>query len=265
MNKTLLVSRKNVVLRDATEEEVKLGLPVEEDGEEYALVRARDQLKRAIYEQRGECQLRRPNGTFVGRVTNPDEQRDGSSKRKCPAPQHCQCKKWAGAIEGFHHEACTFNALAPEDEQHPAWKAKKRQQERVFTDSKTDKTVKELAGPKLIAPEDCQCVDWADREEGRHHGLCSFREAWEEANPFETAIEETIIETDSEEQDPNELVLFSVQQSRIARDASEEEIAMAAEKDVPLITLDGSMYLVIKRKEALAESQPEESQEKESA
>jgi hypothetical protein len=126
-------------------------------------------------------------------------------------------------------------------------------------------------GEPIVGPDGCQCEQWEGTEKGFHNDICVHKSAWEAAHP-ETLLAEddtsdasdtlvpAALETEAQSRRQarlDELVLYDSQKRKIARSASPEEIQEIQSKDVPLLTIGETDYLVISRAEVLFELEEE--------
>jgi hypothetical protein len=208
---------------------------------------AREELKKRIFEQHGDTQLRAPSGRILGTARAPEksarvpiEKSIVRGTHHAVSPRECICREWQKPTgkEAEHHPICVHK-------QH--WEAQQQRspdlpRERAVVNgpgataaaaaaSEDTASSAEPAKPPVVPPDGCVCQEWAGVVAGKHHPLCSFRKAWE-AQQGEPAPQLVELETGTP-----------------LREASADEIAASkrkAEEDgVGALELsDGKLYYV---------------------
>lgn len=219
---------------------------------------ARDALKRRIFAQLGDAQLRAPSGRILGTARAPEksarvpiERSIARGAHHAVSPRECLCREWQkpAGKEDQHHPICVHKGH---------WEAQQARspdvlRERAVVNGPRDDqapapTAATLDGvapapavgaqpsstpapPPPPAPADCVCREWAGATPDKHHALCTFRGAWEAQAGQPT------------------LQLVELETGTVFREATEEEAAAskqkATEDGVGAIELsDGKLYYV---------------------
>jgi hypothetical protein len=220
---------------------------------------ARDELKNRIFAVHGDAQLRAPSGRILGTARAPEksarvpiERSVARGAHHAVSPRECICREWqkpAGKADE-HHPICVHKGH---------WEAQQARSPDVLrprsvvngprgdgdqepADATADAVTPTAAAsemppvpapvaPPAPPPTECLCREWAGATSGKHHPLCTFRNAWE-AQEGQTAPQLVELETGS-----------------VIREATDEEASAskqkAAEDGVGAIELsDGKLYYV---------------------
>ena len=146
--KSKLISESGVILRDVTEDELKIlaelarrvkhtrrGIEwVNEDKSKIIRVvpddtkpgtfvtkqtidgmpvdTGRARMRAEFFARYGECQLRLSNGKFLASIRDPQKLKVSRSGT-APRPEQCKCKTWGTPHPKRHHQNCHWNEFAP--------------------------------------------------------------------------------------------------------------------------------------------------------
>jgi hypothetical protein len=228
-------------------------------------VAAREQLKRRIYTQHGQSQVRAPSGRILGTVRAPEKSRRVPIEKSIArgahhavSPAECVCREWQKppGKGGEHHPICLHKAHWEAQQARSPDLPRERALRTAQSAAEAEKPSTPLANdvlastaappaepetppepepavpkPAGTAPEDCVCQEWAGVVRGKHHTLCTFRVRWERAHPSPTP---TLVELET---------------GKVVREASQEEVEASKQKEaedgVGAIELsDGKLYYV---------------------
>jgi hypothetical protein len=221
---------------------------------------ARDALKRRIFVQLGDAQLRAPSGRILGTARAPEksarvpiERSIARGAHHAVSPRECLCREWQkpAGKEDEHHPICVHKGHweaqqarspdvlreraivnGPRDDESPrSSEAATNEAPPAHQTPATPASTPTPAPPPPPAPTDCVCREWAGTTPGKHHPLCAFRGSWE-AQAGEPALQLVELETGT-----------------VLREATDEEAAAskqkATEDGVGAIELsDGKLYYV---------------------
>jgi hypothetical protein len=221
---------------------------------------ARDELKRRIFAQHGDAQLRAPSGRILGTARAPEksarvpiEKSIARGAHHAVSPRECLCREWQkpAGKEHEHHPICVHKghweaqqARSPDVLRERAVVNGPGDDQATPSNASTTDGVPpaptagaqppSMQAPAPLpppAPADCVCREWAGATPDKHHPLCTFRGAWEAQAGQPT------------------LQLVELETGTVLREASEEEAAAskqkATEDGVGAIELsDGKLYYV---------------------
>jgi hypothetical protein len=183
------------VARDATKHEVRRDfdarrrhkrLLITIDDRRCKIVGDRELMKKELFDLFGECQVRRPNGTFLVAIRDPNLKRPSAkqSSKIAPSPENCTCRDWGEPHPGKHHKICQWNNLAPANERgdievNPrAFRQTTRENRPSVIREETSMPIELNSNePDIPEPDECFCAAWVKVEgqvEGQHHPLCEF-------------------------------------------------------------------------------------------
>lgn len=243
-NHSVMVDSDGAEVRDATYKEVSehvteqsrgRAATFEVDGKTCTVQPWRVRFAQEILRQYGPTQLRRPNGTFMGTVRDPNALEVPIITSDSPPggidPETCSCHDWAGREPGRHHIYCQMGTTAPEHQRATGMPMNPIEDELGIEPEDKPPAADEAKPDPIPSPSECICATWVRVENQPttgHHPMCKWREAWEHTmRPMK--------------------FLWSVEGKLIRNATLEEE--EEAEKNIgsngiPMLSIEGVPYIV---------------------